>query len=69
MTNAPGFPRLVTRGDTTWLVLEQPETGELGRHVVLRLDGQPSTSWDVVGVLMTLMYEEVEKLSVPWRDY
>ncbi len=64
-----GFPRLVTRGDTSWLVLEQPETGALGLCVILRLDGEPTTAQDVANVLIQLMHEEVEKLAVPWRDY
>lgn len=64
-----GFPRLVTRNDTTWLVLEHPETGVRGTHVILRLDGEPTVAQDVANVLIQLMHEEVEKLDVPWRDY
>ncbi len=64
-----GFPRLITRKDTTWLVLEQPETGLLGCYAILRLDGEPTTQWDVANVLIVLMNEEIEKLEVPWRDY
>ncbi len=69
MDDEPRYPRLVETKRATYLVLEKPETGEAGMAVVLRLDGEPTTSLDLVNVLMELMNEAIARLDVPWRDY